>query len=107
MPLFEVETNQHIVILWADSQEEALHTVQESFPNDQVVRITRRPRNAWVISKAALGITGQADPCATARDCLAKAAGDKLQAIRLYMQQTGADLEKARKVIETNMALGW
>ena len=107
MPLFEVETNQHIVIIWADSQEEALRSVEESFPADQVVRVTRRPRNAWVISKAALGLTGQGDPCATARECLTRAAGDKVQAIRLYMQQTGADLEKARRVIETNMALGW
>ncbi len=107
MPLFEVETNQHIVITWAETQEEALQMVSESFPGDQVVRVTRRPRNAWVISKAALGITGQVDPCATARDCLAQAAGDKVQAIRLYMQRTGADLEKARKVIETNMVLGW
>ena len=47
------------------------------------------------------------DPCVKARDCLAKAQGDKLHAVRLYMQQTGTDLEGARKVIESNMALGW
>ena len=43
----------------------------------------------------------------TARDCLAKAAGDKLHAIRLYMQHTGADLERSRKAIESNMVMGW
>ncbi len=47
------------------------------------------------------------DPCTTARDCLAKAEGDKVHAIRLYMQETGTDLEKARKVIESNMVMGW
>ena len=42
-----------------------------------------------------------------ARDCLSKAAGDKLHAMRLYMNTTGSDLEGARKVIESNMVLGW
>ena len=43
----------------------------------------------------------------TARECLSKAQGDKLHAVRLYMQSTGTDLEAARKVIESNMARGW
>ena len=43
-----------------------------------------------------LGLKTQTDPCATARDCLAKAQGDKLHAVRLYMQQTGCDLDGAR-----------
>jgi len=47
------------------------------------------------------------DPCGVARDCLSKAAGDKIHAIRLYMHETGDDLEKSRKVIETNMVIGW
>ena len=59
LPLFEVETDYHIIITW------------------------------------------------TARDCLAKAAGDKVHAIRLYMHETGSDLERARKVIESNMVMGW
>jgi hypothetical protein len=42
-----------------------------------------------------------------ARDCLSKASGDKVHAIRLYIQQTGSDLEQARKVIESNMVMGW
>ncbi len=57
-----------------------------------------------MISKNLLGLTKSTDPCATARDCLAKAAGDKLHAVRLYMHETGSDLEGARKVIESNMA---
>jgi hypothetical protein len=66
------------------------------------------PRDTWVISKSALGIASQpADLCSTARDCLAKAAGDKVHAIRLYMHETGSDLERARKVIESNMVMGW
>jgi hypothetical protein len=60
-----------------------------------------------VISKGVLGIKVKADPCGIARDCLSKAAGDKIHAIRLYMQHTGDDLESARKIIETNMVMGW
>jgi hypothetical protein len=47
------------------------------------------------------------DICHTARDCLSKAQGDKVHAIRLYMHETGEDLERARKVIESNMVMGW
>ena len=49
----------------------------ESYPKEEPVRVTKRPRDTWVISKAALGITGKTDPCTTARDCLDRAAGDK------------------------------
>ena len=42
-----------------------------------------------------------------ARDCLSKAAGDKVHAIRLYMQETGTDLNDVRKAIESNMVMGW
>ena len=42
-----------------------------------------------------------------ARDCLSRAAGDKVHAIRLYMQKTGSDLDQSRKVIESNMVMGW
>jgi hypothetical protein len=38
---------------------------------------------------------------------LSKAAGDKVNAIRLYMHETGSDLEHARKAIESNMVMGW
>ncbi|MBN2474063.1 MAG: hypothetical protein JXB62_05625 [Pirellulales bacterium] len=107
MPLFEIETDAHIIITWADDERAATEVVRESYPGESATRITRRPRDSWVISKSALGITGALDPCSTARDCLAKAAGDKVHAIRLYMQQTGADLERSRKVIESNMVVGW
>jgi len=107
MPLFEIETASHIIITWADDERAATAVVQESYPKEPPLRITRRPRDTWVISKSALGIAGNADYCAAARDCLAKAAGDKVHAIRLYMQQTGADLERSRKAIESNMVMGW
>ena len=107
MPLFEVETISHIIITWAENATAATEVVRESYPQEPPIRITRRPRDTWVISKTALGIAGTTDPCWTARDCLAKAAGDKVHAIRLYMQQTGADLERSRKVIESNMVMGW
>ena len=109
MPLFEIETESHIIITWADHEQAAQGVVRENYPSESPIRITRRPRDTWVISKAALGINGQktADPCSTARDCLSKAAGDKVHAIRLYMQHTGSDLEHARKAIESNMVMGW
>lgn len=107
MPLFEVETESHIIITWANDQDAASAVVADSYPNEKVVRFTKRPRDTWVISKGALGITGSPDVCNVARDCLAKAAGDKVHAIRLYMHETGTDLERARKVIESNMVMGW
>ena len=107
MPLFEVETEAHVIIAWAEDEEAAQAIVKAAYPRESPLRIVRRPRDTWVISKTALGMKGGLDPCATARDCLAKAAGDKLHAIRLYMQETGTDLEQARKVIESNMIMGW
>lgn len=107
MPLFEVETDAHIIITWAEDEDAAKIVVNEAYPSDQVTRMTKRPRDTWVISKGALGLTGASDPCSIARDCLAKSAGDKVHAIRLYMHETGDDLERARKVIESNMVMGW
>jgi len=110
MPLFEVETENHIIITWADAEDAASVVVKEAYPKEEVLRLTKRPRDTWVISKGALGIaagSSNVDPCNSARDCLADAAGDKVHAIRLYMQKTGADLEAARKVIESNMVMGW
>ncbi|MHB1035219.1 MAG: DUF6793 family protein [Pirellulales bacterium] len=107
MPLYEIETESHIIITWAASEDAAATVVRDAYPGEPPVRMTRRPRDTWVISKSALGITGESDPCHTARDCLAKAAGDKVHAIRLYMHETGSDLERARKVIESNMVMGW
>lgn len=107
MPLFEVETEGHIIVTWAGDEDSARDVVNESFPTETVLRLTKRPRDSWVISKAVLGIVDQMDPCAVARDCLSKASGDKVHAIRLYMHETGTDLEKARKAIESNMVMGW
>ncbi|MGL4941709.1 MAG: DUF6793 family protein [Thermoguttaceae bacterium] len=107
MALFEMETHSHIVIAWADDEEGARRVLYDYYPSEEAIRVTRRPRDAWVISKSALGINGTADVCDTARDCLAKATGDKLHAIRLYMQHTGTDLENSRKIIESNMMVGW
>ena len=108
MPLFEVETDAHIIITWADDEDAASAVVREAYPHDTVIRMTRRTRDTWVISKGALGITGsQEDPCGVARDCLSSASGDKVHAIRLYMHETGTDLEHARKAIESNMVMGW
>ena len=108
MPLFEIETDAHIIITWAKDQDAATAVVNDAYPKDTVIRMTKRPRDTWVISKGALGISGRnIDVCTTARDCLSKAAGDKVHAIRLYMHETGADLENARKVIESNMVMGW
>ncbi|MGL4514364.1 MAG: DUF6793 family protein [Lacipirellulaceae bacterium] len=107
MPLFEVETTSHIMISWAADADAARAVVADAFPNEAVLRLTKRPRDAWVISKAALGIPTNMDPCTTARDCLSRAEGDKVHAIRLYMNEKGVDLDQARRVIESNMVIGW
>ena len=108
MPLFEVETDAHIIITWANDEDSATTVANESYPTENIVRLTKRPRDSWVISKGVLGIASpKTDPCNVARDCLSKAAGDKVHAIRLYMHETGTDLEQARKVIESNMVMGW
>ncbi len=107
MPLFEIETNAHIIITWAADEKAAAEVAREAYPQDEVIRMTKRPRDTWVISKSVLGIVEKVDPCGVARDCLSKASGDKVHAIRLYMQETGSDLEGARKVIESNMVMGW
>lgn len=108
MPLFEIETDSHIIITWAQDDAAARTVAVDAYPYDAIRRVTRRPRDSWVISKGALGVAGASiDICGVARDCLSKSSGDKLQAIRLYMAETGADLEKARRVIESNMVMGW
>lgn len=107
MPLFEIETDNHIIISWANDADEASSVVANAYPQEKVKRLTKRPRDTWVISKTALGIQTPDDPCCTARECLSKAEGDKVHAIRLYMHETGSDLEQARKVIESNMVMGW
>jgi hypothetical protein len=107
MALYEIETDAHIMISWAGSQEDAQQIARSHYPEEDVVRITKRPRDIWVISKRLLGIEGMAEPCDVARDCLSRAKGDKLHAIRLYMHHTGVDLHEAQRAIETNMSLGW
>ena len=108
MPLFEVETESHIIITWADDEDAARDVVADAYPGDEIVRLTRRPRDTWVISKTILGIQqSSTDPCAIARECLNRSAGDKLNAIRLYRMETGSDVEQARRAIESNMVMGW
>lgn len=107
MPLYEIETDSHIIITWANDERAAREVVKDAYPEDAVIRMTKRPRDTWVISKGVLGLTSRMDICGVARECLSKSSGDKLHAIRLYMHETGSDLEKARKVIESNMVMGW
>ena len=107
MPLYEIETDAHIIITWADDEASASAVAADSYPTENILRMTKRPRSSWVISKGLLGIKTETNPCSLARDCLSKSSGDKVHAIRLYMQETGDDLEQSRKVIETNMVMGW
>ena len=107
MPLFEVETTSHIMIACVADDEAARAFATEHYPSEDIIRVSHRPRDAWVISKKLLGIGGTVTCVLGARECLSKAQGDKLHAMRLYMQATGTDLDGARKVIETNMVRGW
>lgn len=55
MPLFEIETDAHIIITWAADENAARQVLAEAYPSDRVVRLTKRPRDSWVISKMLLG----------------------------------------------------
>jgi hypothetical protein len=107
MALYEIETSAHIMISWADSEKAARDFAQEYYPSEEILRIAKRPREAWVISKALLGLEGINRPCDKARECISRASGDKVHAIRLYMLESGTDLHEAQRVIETNMSCGW
>ena len=52
----EIETDAHILITWAENEDAASDVVHEAYPQDKVTRVTKRPRNTWVISKSVLGI---------------------------------------------------
>ena len=68
MPLFEVETDAHIIITWAADEGAAGNVVREAYPGDKVIRMTKRPRDTWVISKGALGLSNKrVDVCSVAR----------------------------------------
>lgn len=107
MPLFEIETDAHIMVGWADDENGAIAFAREHYPDEVVRRVHQRPRDVWVISKRLLGLESTIDPCERARNCLSKAAGDKVHAIRLYRQETGVDLHEAQLAIESNMSIGW
>ena len=107
MPLYEIETANHIIITWAED-EPGRHR-RGSRELSAGAADAHYPAAARHLGDLEVGLGHQRPdrPLLTARDCLAKAAGDKLHAIRLYMQHTGADLERSRKAIESNMVMGW
>ena len=89
MPLFEVETDAHIIITWASNEDAAARVVSEAYPQEKVIRLTKRPRDTWVISKGVLGITGQkTDPCTVARDCLVTVETHRYSVPAAYVGQT-------------------
>ncbi len=97
MPLFEVETEWHIIITWASDDSAATRVVSEAYPSEKIyanepnaLAIRGSFRSRLLASPAPLMSAH------TARDCLSKAAGDKVHAIRLYMHETGTDLERSR-----------
>ena len=107
MPLYEIETTAHIMIAWAGTQAEAESFAGQHYPEEEILRVTKRPRDVWVVSKRLLGLQDEHPPCDMARECLSRARGDKLHAIRLYMLDTGVDLHAAQRAIESNMSRGW
>ena len=42
MPLFEVETDSHIIITWAADDDAATAVVSDAYPSEKVLRLTRR-----------------------------------------------------------------
>ena len=47
MALYEIETNAHIMIAWASDQAAAEAVARENYPEDQVKRVAKRPRDVW------------------------------------------------------------
>ncbi len=106
--LFEVETTSHIMIASVDDEAAARSFVPGT-------TIPTRKSSASAIVRGMPGssprtfsaLPVRSTSCTTARDGFAKAQGDKLHAVRLPACNTREDLEGARKVIESNMAMGW
>ena len=55
MPLFEVETTSHIMIAWAENEQAARAFATTHYPIEEIIRVSHRPRDAWVISKKLAG----------------------------------------------------
>ena len=56
MPLFEVETTSHIMIACVEDEQAARAFAATHYPIEEIIRVSHRPRDAWVISKKLLGI---------------------------------------------------
>ncbi|MFN9344069.1 MAG: DUF6793 family protein, partial [Planctomycetota bacterium] len=41
MPLFEIETDAHIIITWADNETNASNMAKENYPTENILRLTR------------------------------------------------------------------
>ena len=50
MPLFEVETDAHIIITWASDEPAAGVVVREAYPHDKVVRMTKRFSSSDIVT---------------------------------------------------------
>jgi len=89
--VIEIETESHISHRAAD-QDAAAATVHDE-SHGKPLRITKRPRDTWVISKGALGIASTATS-ATRRENCCQSHGDKVPPFASYMHETGTDLER-------------
>ena len=47
-----------------DDESAARSFAQENYPAEEVLRVSHRPRDAWVISKNLLGLAGNTSPSA-------------------------------------------
>ncbi len=62
MPLFEIETEAHIMIGWASSLEQAEHIAAKHYPEEKILRITRRPATCGSFPKACWGWVKSSGP---------------------------------------------
>ena len=80
MPLFEVETDAHIIITWADNEEAAARVLQDAYPGDRVIRpvfgrAERFARTIDLVADPVLGLTDACDDVAEAKLAVAIAIG--------------------------------
>ena len=101
MPLFEVETEGHIIITWAEDESAAENLVQDTYGTEPITRLTKRPRDTWVISKSALGITDSTNPCTVARMGPFAGIGHRPLATRIRLRILAARVSHASTVAGT------
>ena len=97
MPLFEVETTSHIMIACVADDKAARDFATTHYPSEEIMRVTHRPRDAWVISKTLLGIQSEGDPCRSPAIACRRPRGTSCMPCASTCNRRGRDLDGAAR----------